>query len=565
MRIKKRIGAFFLMFSLLVPVFVVGLSPRAEAIAGVDDMMIASLALSTGSGYMSRAGDLLADDIYNWWLDRNQAFFEGNADAQEQLFKDFIVTIDPPKGTISLNKKAVEGLTNFNSWIYDGYGIVPGCDPISVYTNSVLIVGGQAIKPLVTRFPYPESTSFNLGEKFDYSTITTFPLNKDIKLGNVVISIKQESLSSVSREFYINGKCVLTFSGGFYTEQRVCFIRYGENFTFGMVFKCKYSDGTSAYRAEFLGIAETDEYLLGIPVTNTQGDLSISAADTLTVPDASAMTEDDVYTIATNVTAETQEEYYQKVLEAIAANSFSATAVTDVPDVPDVPVEGDTTILGVVSNIWEGIKSIPQKLSSLGDFIVSGVTGFLDIIIGILRGIWEAILDFPALLQGIWDAVLDIPQAIGRVFGNVLEKIKELALSLVIPSEATITAIQATFMEKFPIIPDLKSFLDGLGDILKNPLGSAEQLALTPFVNLGNKAGGEYGSAVVNFLDFTWYVEKYKPTVDRVILGVCWCVALWNIHGQVSAVIAGHAVGSMVSADSVPDGALTSKKRGRDG
>ena len=562
MRIKKRIGAFFLMFSLLVPVFVVGLSPRAGAIAGVDDLSIAMLAFSVASGFSydvtglsgKECGDWLANDALPTYLKQN------GFQSKDEWWGNAEVESYPLTGKVVFGKMAVQLLSDFFSWITGEYEVAPGGGAVPIYTSDttkylladgtpfVVFDGGAWAWEL--REEVPPCTVINYGEDLHFMSGAKFIWQDDYLYfydctGKCLdlFRYKIDSSTAYKRFIFLYDTSPNSFMVGDQSVGKNGTI-YNPYFSWDSMRNCPLSR-------------------LGEPAQG--GSLSISASETLTVPDASTMTEDDVYTIAANVTAETQEEYYQKVLEAIAANSFSATAVTDVPDVPDVPVEGDTTILGVVSNIWEGIKSIPQKLSSLGDFIVSGVTGFLDIIIGILRGIWEAILDFPALLQGIWDAVLDIPQAIGRVFGNVLEKIKELALSLVIPSEATITAIQATFMEKFPIIPDLKSFLDGLGDILKNPLGSAEQLALTPFVNLGNKAGGEYGSAVVNFLDFTWYVEKYKPTVDRVILGVCWCVALWNIHGQVSAVIAGHAVGSMVSADSVPDGALTSKKRGRDG
>ena len=436
---KKRIVSFLLSFIFAMSVFFSSF-PNAGAVAVVDDLSIAMLAFSVASGFSyevtglsgKECGDWLANDALPTYLKQNgfQSKDEwwGNAKAESY----------PLTGKVVFGKMAVQLLSDFFSWITGEYEVTPGGDSVVIYSNEIMTIGGQAVKPLVTRILYPQSTSFNLGENFDYSTITTFPLGTDIQLGNVTVRI---DFSGGDYRFVINGETLLLYGSGSSSDSRVCFTRYGENFTFGVVRKVSYSSGSSEYSVDFLSKDLTDEYLLGIPVINTQGDLSISAADTLTVPDASAMTEDDVYTIAANVTAETQEDYYQKVLDAIAANSFSATAVTDVPD---VPVEGDTTILGVVSNIWEGVKSIPQTLIDVGATIVSGVG---------------------TAVQGIQDAVLDIPIAIGQAVTGI----KQAIVDFFTPSESlTVDGLSSVF--PFCVPSDLVALVQALNHRSEAPV-----------------------------------------------------------------------------------------------
>lgn len=485
--VKKRVVAFFLAFTAVLMSFTS--FPGAKAVSVVDDLAVAMTAFSVASGYAYHVSGLTGEDLGDWLVnDALPAYlYSIGVQSKQEWWGNTKVESYPLTGKVVFGKMATQLLSDFFSWLTGEYDVIPGGDSVPVYIFDTLTIGGQEIKPLITEFPYPEFTSFRLGKDFHYSSITTFPINTDIDLGGLTIRIDQ--WGSADFKFFINGTLHLTYVVGMgSSEQKVCFIRYGEYFTFGLIYKTKLSDGTIEYCADFLSKKTTDTYLLGIPVTSSQGDLSISAADTLTIPDASTMTEDAVYTIATNVVADTQEEYYQKILDAITANDFSATVATDVPDVPDIPVEDDTTsILGVLSNIWEGIKSIPERLASLGNTIVSGIVsgviGFLDTIIGILRGIWEAILDFPALLQGIWDtildfpavlqniweAVLDIPTAISQAVTGVVTGVKDAVVAFFTPSEELkVEGLSSVF--PFCIPSDLVALIQALNHKSEAPV-----------------------------------------------------------------------------------------------
>lgn len=148
--------------------------------------------------------------------------------------------------------------------------------------------------------------------------------------------------------------------------------------------------------------------------------------------------------------------------------------------------------------------------------------------------------DYTGLFGTVVQWLKDIWSAITGLGSSIVGGIRELLVSLFSPSEDGVNNLNSQVDEKLPVIGDLQSLGDELVSTLENPGGSANDLRMTTVVDLGKGRGSILGSAQINILDVTWYLE-YKPLVDDIIVGFAWLVFLWNLYGQLPSIIHGGA------------------------
>lgn len=148
--------------------------------------------------------------------------------------------------------------------------------------------------------------------------------------------------------------------------------------------------------------------------------------------------------------------------------------------------------------------------------------------------------DEPGGSGGIIDAILNLGK-------TILDGILGVLKAFFIPSEKAMTDFSDNVNLKLPLIADLQDLGDELVSTLENPAQSVADLRMSTTVDLGKKADGIYGGAQVDILDMSWYME-YKPMVDDIVVGMFWLVFLWNLYGQLPAIIHGGASGLHLTA-----------------
>lgn len=120
-------------------------------------------------------------------------------------------------------------------------------------------------------------------------------------------------------------------------------------------------------------------------------------------------------------------------------------------------------------------------------------------------------------LSNIWEELKTIPQKIADAIGQVLQ-------NLFVPSEGFLQAKVDALAEKFPFAKSiaetgisLKNFFFSLGS--RPPIIYIDLGAATSWYPMGGK---------VAFLDLTWYAQ-YKPTMDVIISSFLWLCFAWRM------------------------------------
>jgi len=137
------------------------------------------------------------------------------------------------------------------------------------------------------------------------------------------------------------------------------------------------------------------------------------------------------------------------------------------------------------------------------------------------------------LLQSILNGVKAIPESISMSIADVFT-----------PSQEAVDNLASEVDTKLPFIPVLKDFGADLVYNLEHPEVCADGLGLTTVVDLGKGRGTYLGDTTHDLLDVSWYFE-YKPLVDDLIVGFCWLVFLWNCYGALPRII--HGEGSTIT------------------
>lgn len=142
-------------------------------------------------------------------------------------------------------------------------------------------------------------------------------------------------------------------------------------------------------------------------------------------------------------------------------------------------------------------------------------------------------------LDNILDGIASIPQAI-----------TDGIASLFVPSEATLAETKSLFESKFVFATQIDSWIDELMEIMQNPDDYASTLTFTVDMSKATDTYWDYGGSTSNALDMSWYTP-YKDVVDDIIVGIAWLILLWNLHGQLPAIISAFHSGtySIASAD----------------
>jgi len=137
------------------------------------------------------------------------------------------------------------------------------------------------------------------------------------------------------------------------------------------------------------------------------------------------------------------------------------------------------------------------------------------------------------LLQSILNGIKAIPESISTSIADVFT-----------PSQEAVDNLASEVDTKLPFIPVLKDFGSDLVYNLEHPEACADGLGLTTVVDLGKGRGTYLGDTTHDLLDVSWYLE-YKPLVDDLIVGFCWLVFLWNCYGALPRII--HGEGSTIT------------------
>lgn len=153
-----------------------------------------------------------------------------------------------------------------------------------------------------------------------------------------------------------------------------------------------------------------------------------------------------------------------------------------------------------------------------------------DSVLGWLTVIWQAILS-------IVDSIVNLPSLIAEAIGDMLK-------SLFIPSDEAIETVRNKLDEKMPIIGQIKDFAIDFQTVLENPEAYSSTLVFNVDMSKA-ETYWDYGGSKTNMLNLSWYF-RYKDTVDSIIVGIAWLVFLWNLFGQLPAIISAVATGVFV-------------------
>lgn len=548
--IKKRVLSFCMALLMLLPISMMSLTPRAQAVAVVDDVVAFGLAYLAASGLSINASnansDALVQSFYSMWddfkLDESDDFiYTDDLLATAWLF----LTAD---NELRVDRNVAALFSAFTNWVKGKAQSEPE-QSLPLVSGTSAVIDGVPIQ--LTSAP---ASSHISRKQFG----TTFAVDDTLTFGKY-------TYSSTSKPYYDNLLASLCLNGVSFGS-----LSYNPKDPYLLFF---YLDNGAIYLGFSFTSGDKGEYLIFHSSSKfpfAQSDLivtpysvDVAATGTIVIPDTTTMTDEQSVAISTGIAADNKDRLLEQILQKISEGSLTATATIEgtASEEPGTgEVEKPDGILGFLQGL---LMAMLQRILSAIEAIPAGIGAFFTGISDILKNIWTSILSFPSYLQGIWDTVLtfpqhltniwqgilDIPAAIGRTFTDVVTGVKTWVIALVVPSEATITSFKDTLEEKLPIVPDLQIFATTFTSTMENPSLSASKLALTPFVNLGRKAGGEYGVEVINFLNFTWYVEEYKATGDKVIVGFFWCLFLWNLYSRLPSIING-GTGTLVSYDS---------------
>lgn len=394
--------------------------------------------------------------------------------------------------TFLLNKLAVQKFAAFATWFKDNVGLTSGTtislvgssDSVTVsdghhYINSIPVFGDGT---------WGSSTAYSVSYLYPFTSTDlplTFQLSNDT---NSYIVCSYYSSDRYIAAFYDDG--VNTGSSNLYIGSGFrCYLDYTDDGTNDpyMTFII-FSDTSGKSFTSYLPLYISNSLgLYNSSVAGSLSSLSVSAADSISIPDASTMADDESLSIDTgqrpdgdNDTSTDVSKLVTAVLAALAAGSL----VIGNSSVVDTPT-ADTTIPGLIQTVIDGITGLPAAIAN----------------------------------------------AIAAIF---------------IPSDVAVEGIYSQFNDHFPLITGLQDWANNFHDILADPASSANDLGLTLNVNLGAKSDGSYGSQVLPLInsDFlSLYVSKYKSNLDKIIVGFAWLVFLWNLYGQLPGILHGTSGG----------------------
>lgn len=522
--IRKRILSTILAVSLLLPICAISTAPKAQAfapalVAGYEIYTLLASSLAA-SGFVITVLGASVEDILNackdLWNEFKNARGYGSVRDDELLGDDWLTIRE---NSLQVNRETAQYFKEFVDFVRGKVTATDEVFPIASGTNSS--IGGT---PVEFTFVVNKYNSGTIAPKWG----TRIKIGEFIKVGQDVFGVEQDGRYTV---LTINGEKVFSgypalsgFSGlvfGYHEDTlRPYYSLYAESWDSPIPSQWGIQNVREPFGKD--GDVKVGSFSIGL-----------TAPETVTMPDVANMTDGQSMVISTGIAADSKEDLLQKILEAIQTGTLTATATVE--ETVDVPGTGEVekpssilgfltgALMGILNKILEGILNIPVAIG-----------GFFDTI--------------GRTLSGIWDSVLEIPNTIGKAVTATLTGIKDLAVSLVVPREAAVTELKAKVDATFPIFNDFKQFGTDFMTTLERPDLSASQLALTPLVDLGKKEsrGKEYGTAVINFLDFRWYVEKYKKTVDDVIVGFFWMLVLWNLYGRLPSLLNG-STGTLIS------------------
>lgn len=178
---------------------------------------------------------------------------------------------------------------------------------------------------------------------------------------------------------------------------------------------------------------------------------------------------------------------YDDVKDKSIQDALAATAVND-----DVIGSSDTTTdVGVLTNIWQRIIAIPDVINTGVQKVLDGIKtipniigNVFDFLKDILQRILDAILSIPTLIQKIIDWLISM-------LGNLITALIDMIKTLVIPSDTTFTDIftdiKAMVVAKFPynldILNSLKVDADVFSDINVTIMGCTAVIVSAYSVN----------------------------------------------------------------------------------
>lgn len=212
--------------------------------------------------------------------------------------------------------------------------------------------------------------------------------------------------------------------------------------------------------------------------------------------------------------------------------SISVTAEGETEDIvaPVLTAPVDV-ILSDAENVATGTKSATDIYTTEAPTVDTPVTDTTTGVLDWLKSGWD-------VFTNILDAVIAIPVAI---VDGLLDGIK----SLFIPSDAAIEEVKTELDEKVPAIGEIQAWSDDFVYVMDNPEAYASTLNFN--VDFGKAdTYWDYGGSSTNMISLDWYFD-YKDKVDEIIVGIAWLVFIWNLFGQLPAIIS--AVGTGVYLD----------------
>ena len=201
--------------------------------------------------------------------------------------------------------------------------------------------------------------------------------------------------------------------------------------------------------------------------------------------------------------------------------AIDTTGILDIPRVPtkDLSISvTDAIALGTGEISIEDVGDFTTDVPAVPSLDLSGILDFLS---SILNAIWSVVT-----------GILDLP---GKIITGLIEGLKELLVTLFVPSEAAIVELQDLVDVKMPVIGQLEDWVGDLQDVVGNPAQYATQFTVT--VDLSKSNGRyNYGNDKINLLPIDWYLP-YKQQGDLIIVGIAWLVFLWNLYGRIPAIL----------------------------
>lgn len=212
--------------------------------------------------------------------------------------------------------------------------------------------------------------------------------------------------------------------------------------------------------------------------------------------------------------------------------SISVTAEGETDDIVAPVLTGPVNVsLSDAENVAIGTKAATDIYATEAPTTDTPVTDTTTGVLDWLKSGWD-------VFTNILDAVIAIPVAI---VDGLLDGIK----SLFIPSDAAIEEVKTELDEKVPAIGEIQAWSDDFVYVMDNPEAYASTLNFN--VDFGKAdTYWDYGGSSTNMISLEWYFD-YKDKIDEIIVGIAWLVFIWNLFGQLPAIIS--AVGTGVYLD----------------